>query len=346
MLPALLLAVFLPLPEMAAADKLLTSPLFGYSLGGDPFDDGTTSVIPPVAHLHSVLVCHGDWIDGIQLVYILQDNGTFIPSPHGKINDNCGKDSNMTKIVFKEDERLVRVEGVVNAGVKYVSQLKLFTSIGGRLPVFKGGPFGRNSGSPFSLTGDIRGIFGRNGEVLDAIGFYVNASLPLSSYNKTPLFAGSDSGIDFDDFKNISSKNETPVKITNIVINNNKVINGIKVTYMVSSGASVTITHGTLKLVTDYTLGQRSLSFLDFEADEWITKVNVTISNPGSDSSPIQGVYCLEIETTNSKGTVRSYGPFGSQQFAGTTKTVAGVIYGFYGRSDNSDCIKAIGFYI
>ena len=142
MLPALLLAVFLPLPKMAAADGLLTSPLFEYPLGGDPFDDGTTSVIPPVAHLHSVLVCHGDWIDSIQLVYILQNNGTFIASPHGKINDNCGEDSNMTKIVFKEDKRLVRVEGVVNAGVKYVSQLKLFTSISWQLPVFKGRPFG------------------------------------------------------------------------------------------------------------------------------------------------------------------------------------------------------------
>ena len=121
MLPALLLAVFLPLPEMAAADGLLTSPLFGYPLGGDPFDDGTTTVIPPVASLYSVLICHGDWIDGIQLVYTLEDNGTFIPSPHGKINNNCGKNSSMNKIIFKEDERLVHVEGVVNMGIKYVS---------------------------------------------------------------------------------------------------------------------------------------------------------------------------------------------------------------------------------
>ena len=70
MLPALLLAVRLSL-QMAAGNPLLTSPLFGGSLGGDPFDDGTTAVIPPVAHLHSVLICYGDAIDGIQLIYIL-----------------------------------------------------------------------------------------------------------------------------------------------------------------------------------------------------------------------------------------------------------------------------------
>ena len=142
MLPALLLAVFL---QMASSNPLLTSPLFGYSLGGDPFDDGTTAVIPPVARLHSVVICHGDLIDGIQLVYILEDNNTFIGSPHGKLSEDCAnlKSSNMSKIVFKEDERLVHVEGVLLTDLRYpyVSQLKLFTSVGGQPPVFRGGPF-------------------------------------------------------------------------------------------------------------------------------------------------------------------------------------------------------------
>ena len=120
----------------------------------------------------------------------------------------------MSKIVFNEYERLVHVEGLadMNERWRYVSQLRLFTSVGGRPPVFQGGATGCISGLPFSLTGDIRGIFGRSGEVLNAVGFYMNASLPLSSYNKTDLFAGANGGIDFDDFKNLSSKNVTPIK--------------------------------------------------------------------------------------------------------------------------------------
>ena len=339
MLPALLLAVILSL-QTAAGNELLTSPLFGNSVGGDPFDDGTKAVIPHIARLHSVLICHGDWIDGIQLVYVLEDNGTFIASPHGRINENCGENSRMSKIIFMEDEKLVHVEGMVDTYGKwqYVSRLLLFTSVSGQPPVFHGGPFGWSFGSPFSLTGDIRGIFGRNGDVLDAIGFYINTSLPLSSYNKTNLLGG-EGGSDFDDLKNLSSRNEKPLKITNMVINYNKFINGIEVTYMVCSGKSATVTHGTL--ASDNWMGRNSFAFLDFEADEWITRVDVSASS-GKGSS-LQYVYYLEIETTNSKGSVRLYGPFG-QVYSGNITTVVGVVHGFYGRS--GDYLDAIGFYI
>ena len=43
--------------------------------------------------------------------------------------------------------------------------------------------------APFSLIGEIRGIFGQSSDILqlDAIGFYTNTSLPLSSYRKTNI---------------------------------------------------------------------------------------------------------------------------------------------------------------
>ena len=348
MLSALLLAIFLPLPKIAAAaNTLLTSPLYGNPVGGAPFDDGTRVVIPHVARLYSMLFCYGDWIFGIQLVYILEDNKTFVASPHGKINENCStsEDLTMSKIVFNEHERLVHIEGLadMNERWRYVSQLRLFTSVNGRPPVFRGGATGRISGLPFSLTGDIRGIFGRSGSVLNALGFYINASLPLSTYNKTSLFAGAEGGIEFDDFRNLLSRNVTPIKITNMIINRNKVINGIKVTYMVSRGPPINITHGTL--AANNTSGHSSLSILDFEADEWITEVTFAISDPAV--SPILGVLCLEVETTNSKGTVRSYGPFGSHPCYGTL-IIEGVFYGLYGRVGGvrNDSIYAIGFYV
>ena len=162
-LPALyVLVLFLPLPETVAADSLLASPLFGDPLGDDPFDDGTTAVIPQVDRLRSLRICHGDAIDGIQLIYTLPNN-VFIGPSHGKTNKaECPENSKIRNIVFKENEILVRIEGLVQKKWEYISQLKLFTSTDGGPPILRGGPFGCGNNSidlPFSLTGKIRGVF-------------------------------------------------------------------------------------------------------------------------------------------------------------------------------------------
>ena len=342
MLPALLLAIFLSL-QMAAGNPLLASPLFGYSLGGEPFDDGTAAIIPPVARLHSVLICYGDGIDGIQAVYILEDNSTFVAPPHGPINDKCSKDSKMSKIVFKESEILVHVEGLINKWWDFVSQLTLFTSVDGGPPKRRGGPFGRgdtSNSNPFSLTGDIKGIYGRTGDVLDAIGFYLNANVPPSSYQKTnPIGKVSQDGcVTFDDFKKLASKNEKPFKITRIVINYGVNIKGIQVTYLTSNGTLVTLTHGMLNRTTGW-----DTTLLMFDDDEWITKSSVSTWAP-MDAS---GVGSIETETINSKGVVRSYGPWGLVNNWTTTNvtTVKGIIYGFYGCSSDY-MLHNLGFYV
>ena len=344
MLPALLLAIFLSL-QMAAGNPLLASPLFGYSLGGDPFDDGAAAVIPPVARLHSVLICHGDAIDGIQLVYILENNSTFIAPPHGTINDKCSKDSKMTKILFKESEILLHVEGLIQKWWDFISQLTLFTSVDGGPPKCRGGPFGRgdtSNSNPFSLTGDIRGIFGRTGDVLDAIGFYVNAPVPLSSYQKTdPIGKVSQDGCDeFDDFKILGSKNEKPFKITNMVINYGVYIKGVQVTYLTSNGTFVTLIHGMLNRTTGW-----DTALLTFDDDEWITKSYVSTWAPSYTGA--SGLGSIEVETINSKGSVRSYGPWRpvNSWAASNITTVNGIIYGLYGCS-KTDIIYNLGFYV
>ena len=66
----------------------------------------------------------------------------------------------MNKIVFKEGETLIHIEGMIQNTWHYISQLTLFTSINGGPPKLRGRPFGNggNSYIPFSLTGDVRGI--------------------------------------------------------------------------------------------------------------------------------------------------------------------------------------------
>ena len=244
---------FLPLQIATAADSaLFASPLYGSFQGGDPFDDGTTAVIPQVARLHSLRVCYGDAIEGIQLIYIFQDGNTFIGTVHGKANkQQCPEDSKVSKIVFKENETLVRVEGLTQTKWKYISQLTFFTSMDGSPPTLRGGPFGRGNNSidaPFSLTGEIRGIFGRSGDLLDAVGFYINtASLPLTSYRKTNIIGGK-TGNDFDDFKILASNEGKPLKITNMVVSYASFVVGIQVTYLMSinGGTTTTVTHGTI----------------------------------------------------------------------------------------------------
>ena len=339
----IILAASLHLPEVAAASPLLrASPLFGSSLGGDPFDDGTTALIPEVAGLHVMLICYGDVVDGIQLVYTLQDNGTFVAYPHGKIKDNCVKDSNMSKIVFKEGETLVHVEGLIQIKWRYISQLSLFTSLNGGPPKLRGKPFGRGSTDdiPFSLTGDVRGIFGRTGDVLDSIGFYVNTNLPLSYYQKINISLGLKPGTDqFDDFELIAANGGKPLKITNMVISHGIYINAIQVTYLTSSGAPISLTHGTLN--THNWLTNKYFEVLDFDDDEWITSVNISPRW----SEAVNCVGYLEFVTTNSKGSVRSYGPFG-QVYTANVTTIDGVIRGFHGSSTDYLAVNTLGFYI
>ena len=65
---------------------------------------------------------------------------------------------------------------------------------------------------------------------------------------------------------------------------------------------------------------------LDFNNDKWITQVDIS-SGP---SHNIMVDY-LQIETTNSKGSICSYGPF-RKVFMGNVTTVHGVVYGFFGQ--------------
>ena len=308
---------------------LYASPLFGSPGGGDPFDDGITAIVPRTVRIASLSVCYGDAVDGLQVNYTLEDGKTFIGFSHGGgVAVKCTK----KHIEFKEGETIVHIEGKTQVTYGYVSQLTLFTAMIGGLPSSYG-PFGLggDSDKPFSTTGTAIGVFGRAGQVLDALGLYIDpnpvVAAPTALYKKTDLVGG-EGGDGFDDFL---LSNEKPFKITKILINYGSVINGIQVTYLLPSGAISTVLHGVLS--------QDNFQYdgiLDFDKDEWITRVDIS-------SGPSHVVDYLQIETTDSEGSIRLYGPFG-KVFMGNMTTVHGVVYGFFGRCGNQ--LDALGFYV
>ena len=327
--PALFLwSLYLALQAAAATQRgrLFASPLFGSPGGGEPFDDGITAIIPHAVHMASLSICYGDAVDGVQVNYTLEDGKTYVGFPHG-VTEKCTR----KLIEFKEGEVIVRIEGKIQVTFGYISQLKLFTATLGGLPATYG-PFGvgGDSDQPFSVTGTTLGIFGRAGQVLDAIGLYIDLSVPATvSYDKSDLIGGA-GGDGFDDILS-NPDSETPSKITSMIVNYGSAINGVQVTYSLPSGASSTVLHGVLSRDNWQYNG-----VLDFDDDEWITQVDVS-------SGPSHVVDYLQIVTTNSKGSVRSYGPFG-KVFMGNVTTIHGVVYGLFGRCGNQ--IDALGFYV
>ena len=319
-------ALVLFLTFQTATNSLISSPLFGAPGGGDPWDDGITSIVPNVAGIATLHICYGDAIDGIQVNYTLQDGKTFVGFVHGVIEKCTGE----KLIEFKEGERIVRVEGTTQRYYDYISQLTFFTSNPGGLLSNVYGPFGRGGSTdkPFSMVGTVMGIFGRRGRLLDAIGFYIDPHLPPNAYNKTDLI-GEGSGDDFDDFLLYSEK---PSKITKMIINYGYRINSIQATYLLPSGESSTVLHGH---PSKDNLQQDGI--LDFDVDEWITQVNIS-------SGESNLVDYLKVTTRNSEGSVRSYGPFGAV-YKGNITTINGGVYGLFGRYGEK-FLSALGFYV
>ena len=77
------LLIFLTTALVQSALALHCSPLFGGYAGGDPFDDGAYAVVPPVTGIKSLIIRHGDFIDGIQVVYALENGQNITSAYHG-----------------------------------------------------------------------------------------------------------------------------------------------------------------------------------------------------------------------------------------------------------------------
>ena len=202
------------------------SPLFGSSELGQPFDDGTTTVTPPVARLQSLSIAYGPFVFGFQATYLLENGGKFSGDIHGMIDPDLAE-MNSTVLHFRNDERIQRITGTLEQTYGFITMLKLYTNNSkGSFKVY--GPFGDTGicDFPFTLSGSITGIFGRSGKYLNAFGAYVNA-LVTTTYNHTKMIGGI-FGLVFDDYPVLSAGQ---AEMLNITINSGAYIFGLAITY-------------------------------------------------------------------------------------------------------------------
>ena len=311
--------------------RSLTFPLFTPS-GGKPFDDGTYAIVPPVAGIRSILVRYGDYIDGLQVTYILQDGQSVRGTWHG------GTGGNATHHVrFGENELIVRVEGYSKFGPPngFLTQLNFFTKDSSG-KIHKYGPIGEQSTKYrflFNFAGVVIGFFGESGDYLNGIAFEYDNSIVQPYYKRTPLTGGG-GGRYFDD--NLPTLG--PLRMTHLTICHGKYVNGINTTYLLPNGSEVSMVHGTFREPTNGT-SDLQLAHIEFAEDEHITLIVVGYSGKYVDF--------LKFFTWVSTGVANEYGPYGWGQdapWSNMTSTYDGVINGFYGRSGT--LIDALGFYI
>jgi len=138
--------------------------------GGAEFSDR----LPDGARICEVFIRHGDYVDGIRISWVTAD-GTKVDGPyHG------GQGGTAHSFTLAPGEE---IEVIGGAAGDIVDWLAFQTSLGHTY-----GPYGGGGGSQFHeifksepspfahtrVTRPLRGINGRSGDLLDAIGFWVD----------------------------------------------------------------------------------------------------------------------------------------------------------------------------
>lgn len=136
------------------------TPLFG-GTGGEAFDD--TLLAPArITRMTALTIRSGQYIDALQATYLLENGETWTAPMHGR-----GGGSSYT-INFMDREQLNTI--LLRTG-DLVDQLTLVTRREGH-PDHVYGPYGETGGMPHFVTGHMLALYGRSGDMVDALGFY------------------------------------------------------------------------------------------------------------------------------------------------------------------------------
>ena len=278
--------------------------------GGLAWNDPVETHSPHIVGIKAIRIRHADRIDSIQVTYLLTDGSTYIAPKHG------GDGGSETNVEFDEGEEIVKVLASVN---RLVVQLTFFTKSANGIEK-KYGPFGEKGATPYQVTGKMVGVFGRSGELLEAIGFYM-VSIPIETIS-SPTHGGS-GGAHFND--PISTHSPQIVGIRALRIRHGDKIRSIQATYILEDGA-------TWEAPNHGGTGD-SESYIQFDAGEFITRVD------GESEATL--VDQLTFTTEKVDGTVMQYGPYGTT--TNTAFSVSGHVIGLFGRSEA--LLDAIGFH-
>lgn len=330
----ILVAFYIAVSNQFVFNRSLIFPLPSPSQG-KPFDDGAYAIVPPVTGIQSLLIRHGNYIDGIQATYILEDGQTVKAAYHG------GEGGNVTEIQIHSGETIARVEGYSEFPLGgYLTELTFYTRDSSG-DVHQYGPIGNGDhllDSLFSFSGIVIGLFGQSDFYLNGIGFQYDTSPTsvLQPFYKKSRLVGGKGGIPFDDA--VSTLN--PLQIKHIAICYGKYINGISTTYLLRNGSVVIKTYGTVQTNTS---SNNSLININLADDERIVVISLT--NSGESANYVSSIK-LYTYRPNEYGIAKDYGPYGTRKKIpgpNNSDSVIGVISGFYGRSGTM--MDAIGVY-
>lgn len=126
-----------------------------------------------ITRIVKVSIHHGDTIDAFSVCFIRKGTTECTPLWGG----NTGQ---LTEINLKPNEYITSVGGYVG----YMGNLLVVRSLELRTNLAAYGPYGKEVGTPFELSGiggQIIGFHGRSGAYLDAIGVYVLGGGAISS---------------------------------------------------------------------------------------------------------------------------------------------------------------------
>lgn len=145
--------------------------------GPDPaWDDDIANQSPPIVAVRSIRITGSShtFILSIQVTYEREDGTLYVAPIRGS-----GSTFQVAEFTLAQGECIVQVQGVVSSF--RVRPLELtFNTVQSDGTTATYGPFGRGSGTSFSVEGNILGFFGSGLSSIAGLGFYYQA-LDLNS---------------------------------------------------------------------------------------------------------------------------------------------------------------------
>ena len=147
-------------------DCLKKSEEYGVRSGQSKFDDSSDVSNPPVVGIANITLWHGDWLNGIQVDYMLLGGKVLQGKLHG------GNGSTLTTTIsLKKGEKISNATFGHTKNSGSISKLMLSVKrIRGYVEVV--GPFGGTGSIFYSVVGNILGFYGHSESYVDRLGFY------------------------------------------------------------------------------------------------------------------------------------------------------------------------------